>query len=78
MLKEGESRELIDELKSELNKADPECAVAKAHQYLSNRAENLNYPKALQARLPIRSGEVESGPVASCKQGSRNPEHGGV
>ena len=61
MLKEGRSQELIEELKGEMNREDPECAVAKAHQYLSNRAENLNYPKAIQAGLPIGSGEVESG-----------------
>ena len=61
MLKEGKSAELIDELKSGINEIDAECAVAKAHQYLSNRAENLNYPKALEAGLPIGSGEVESG-----------------
>ncbi len=61
MLKEGECQELIAELKEELNHDDPECAIAKAHQYLSKRVEYLNYPKALQAGLPIGSGEVESG-----------------
>jgi hypothetical protein len=60
-LKEGKSQELINELKAELNQLDPECSIAKAHQYLSNRAVNLNYPKAIQAGLPIGSGEVESG-----------------
>lgn len=60
-LKEGRSLSLIDELKTELDKDNPECVVAKAYQYLNNRAENLNYPQALQAGLPIGSGEVESG-----------------
>lgn len=61
MLKEGKSPKLIEELNATLNRADAECAVAKAHQYLNNRAGNLNYPKALEAGLPIGSGEVESG-----------------
>ena len=60
-LKEGESQALIDELKAESNEFDPECVIAKAHQYLNNRIGHLNYPKALQAGLPIGSGEVESG-----------------
>lgn len=61
MLKEGKALELIDELEAKRNNNDPECVIAKAHQYLSNRAENLNYSQALEAGLPIGSGEVESG-----------------
>lgn len=60
-LKEGKSEEVINELKEESDAQNDGCVIAKAYQYLNNRAENLNYPKALKAGLPIGSGEVESG-----------------
>lgn len=61
MLKEGKSQEIIAELKEKANHEDYQCAIARAYQYLNSRIEYLNYPEALEAGLPIGSGEVESG-----------------
>jgi hypothetical protein len=38
-----------------------DAPVAAASRYIRQRLENLHYPEALQADLPIGSGEVESG-----------------
>lgn len=61
MLIEGKAREVIEELKQLSNDLSQECPITKAYHYLLNRLENINYPKALEANLPIGSGEVESG-----------------
>jgi len=61
MLKESRAEEVIDELSKELERYPNEEAIIKAHQYLVNRRQYLNYRKALEADLPIGSGEVESG-----------------
>ena len=61
MLLEGRSEELITELKELSQSGTAENALTKAYQYLNNREGALNYPKALDADLPIGSGEVESG-----------------
>jgi len=60
-LKEGNSDLVIEELAklSLINGED--SASAKAHQYFSNREDQLSYDEAIEKRLPIGSGEVESG-----------------
>ncbi len=37
-----------------------DAPVRACHRYLRNRPEQFDYPKALQAGLPIGSGEIES------------------
>jgi len=39
---------------------DSDAPVRACHRYLRNRPEQFDYPKALQAGLPIGSGEIES------------------
>lgn len=60
-LKESRAEEVIADLQREMERYPNEDAIAKAHQYLVNRRQYLDYRKALEADLPIGSGEVESG-----------------
>jgi hypothetical protein len=56
--------EVIDELRSKLEKQTDEQRrqpIQACERYLNNRREYLDYESALEARLPIGSGEVESG-----------------
>ncbi len=41
-------------------RASAEAPVRACHRYLSNRAKNLDYRRALKEGLPIGSGEIES------------------
>ena len=40
---------------------DEQAPVSKAHRYISNRLDCLDYPSALKLGLPIGSGMIESG-----------------
>lgn len=62
-LKTGHVQHVLDSLQPHLEpEAVPntEAPVRACHRYLTNRLEQLDYPAALEAGLPIGSGEVES------------------
>lgn len=62
-LKSGKAYEVIATLKNSLEPEqvpDEEAPVRKAHRYLSNREEQLDYQSALNQELPIGSGLIES------------------
>lgn len=64
MLLKGESSQLIAGLERHcepLNREDELAPVRCAHRYLSNRSQQLNYPRAIELELPIGSGLIESG-----------------
>lgn len=64
MLLEGESAKLITLLENHCEpetKEDELAPVRCAHRYLSNRRDQLNYPRALELGLPVGSGLIESG-----------------
>ena len=60
-LKEGQSGQVIEDLKQLRCVKGDDSASAKAYQYFSNRRDQLHYDRALENNLPIGSGEVESG-----------------
>jgi len=63
-LKESRAEEVVDELSRERERQQQEQnreAIIGCERYLSNRLEYLDYQAALEAGLPIGSGEVESG-----------------
>lgn len=63
-LRRGAFEKVIDALEEHLESAetaDEEAPVRTARRYLSNRAECLDYPRALKLGLPIGSGLIESG-----------------
>ncbi len=63
-LRRGAYQKVIDALKEYLEPEetpDEEAPVRAAHRYLSNRANCLDYPRALKLDLPIGSGLIESG-----------------
>ena len=63
-LKSNGVEKVIDELTPHLEEKeeeDGEAPVRACWRYLSNRLANLDYQGALEAGLPIGSGEVESG-----------------
>lgn len=60
-LLEGNATEVIEELKKLASDNQEDCPISKAYQYLANRLDYLNYPRAIEQNLPIGSGEVESG-----------------
>jgi len=59
-MKENRVNEVLDELARNQN-PDPNQAVSACSRYLTNRLEYLDYKTAIEAGLPIGSGEVESG-----------------
>jgi len=64
MMKQSRAGEVIDELRSKLEKESDEQRrqpIQACERYLVNRQEYLDYESALKSRLPIGSGEVESG-----------------
>ena len=61
LLLNGSVDRVIEELANLSNAQQFKNAINKAYHYLANRAEHLNYMDALAAKLPIGSGEVESG-----------------
>lgn len=63
-LKENEVSVVLTELRVRLEPAgvaDADAPVRRCLRYLENRREQLDYQGALQAGLPIGSGEIESG-----------------
>jgi len=44
-----------------LTTKNPDCAATEAYRYLTNRKNQLDYKGALEAKLPIGSGLIESG-----------------
>ena len=63
-LKVNQVGKVLQELGRHLEEVEEEespSPVRACWRYLSNRLENLNYQGALEAGLPIGSGEVESG-----------------
>lgn len=62
-LKENRYEEVIDELESNQEAeevGEKEAPVRRCWRYLSNRTDQLDYKGAIEAQLPIGSGEVES------------------
>lgn len=63
-LRRGAAAQVIQALAEHLEPAqtpDEEAPVRAAHRYLTNRADCLDYPRALKLGLPIGSGMIESG-----------------
>lgn len=63
-LRRGAAAPVIAALAEHLEPAqtpDEEAPVRAAHRYLTNRADCLDYPRALKLGLPIGSGMIESG-----------------
>ena len=63
-LKRGAAEKVIQTLADYLEPegtSEEEAPVRKAHRYLSNRRDCLDYPRAIELGLPIGSGIIESG-----------------
>lgn len=63
-LRRGKAGKVVDALAEHLEPKgtpDEEAPVHKAHRYLTNRQDSLDYPRALELGLPIGSGLIESG-----------------
>lgn len=63
-LKRGDLKRTLKDLAAHLEATgtpDEEAPVRTVHRYLSNRADQLDYPQALAHGLPIGSGLIESG-----------------
>jgi hypothetical protein len=63
-LKENRASAVLAELLPHIEPpevADEEARVRVCHRYLTNHREQLDYRRALEANLPIGSGEIESG-----------------
>ena len=57
----GKSKEVIRGLAKRAAECSKESAISKAHQYLNDRKDQLNYDQAQANDRPIGSGEIESG-----------------
>ena len=63
-LRRGAAQKVIEAMEpfvESLGTPDEEAPVRNGHRYLTNRIDCLDYPRALQLRLPIASGLIESG-----------------
>ena len=63
-LKENRVGEVIEQLLSHIESGeikDEEAPVRKCHRYLTKHRGQMNYKEALEAGLPIGSGEIEGG-----------------
>jgi len=63
-LKENRWKDVLEALRPSLepaNIADPDAPVRACFRYISNHSNCLDYKGALAAKLPIGSGEIESG-----------------
>lgn len=63
-LKRGDLKRTLKDLAAHLEATETpeeEAPVRAVHRYLSNRADQLDYPQALAQGLPIGSGLIESG-----------------
>jgi hypothetical protein len=61
--KNGEMQVVVAELEASLEPEtvpDLQAPVRRCHRYITNRPKQFNYKAALDAKLPIGSGEVES------------------
>jgi len=62
-MKQGERNAVLAALAPHLEPAgvaDSDAPVRACHRYIDNRPDQFDYPKALQAGLPIGSGAIES------------------
>jgi len=62
-IKAGASADVLDALVPHLEPpelADKDAPVRACHRYMRNRPGQFDYPRALAARLPIGSGQIES------------------
>jgi hypothetical protein len=63
-LKRGAVEKVIEALQDDLEPEgtpEEEAPVRNAHRYLTNRRDELDYPRAIALGLPIGSGMIESG-----------------
>jgi hypothetical protein len=63
-LKQNKAAEVLEELRARLetpDKPEDEAPVRRAYRYMDNRREQLDYQGALEKKLPIGSGLIESG-----------------
>jgi hypothetical protein len=60
LLKMGRTEQVIDALKVRIERGNDDDPVYKCYRYMSNRKEQLFYKDALEKKLPIGSGEIES------------------
>jgi hypothetical protein len=60
LLKSGKAGQVIDALKKRIEPDNEEDPVYKCYRYMTNRKDQLFYKEALQKKLPIGSGEIES------------------
>jgi hypothetical protein len=60
LLKSGKAGQVIDALKKRIEPDNEEDPVYKCYRYMTNRKDQLFYEEALQKKLPIGSGEIES------------------
>jgi hypothetical protein len=75
-LKTNQANEVLKALQMHLESSqtqDSEAPVRQCHRYLSNRREHLNYQDAIKRKLPIGSGEIESGHRYIVQQRMKRP-----
>jgi len=64
LLKESKAQSVLENLQKHFDEpciSQDKCPARKCYNYLSKRLSQLNYKSAIDARLPIGSGEIESG-----------------
>ncbi|MGH7908401.1 MAG: ISKra4 family transposase [Thermodesulfobacteriota bacterium] len=64
LMKENRVSEVLEELREKVEKEEAEegqAPVRRCERYISNRIGQLDYKGAIEANLPIGSGEIESG-----------------
>jgi hypothetical protein len=79
-LKGNRVGKVLDELTAHLEGEEAEgdeAPVRACWRYLSNRLANLDYQGALEAGLPIGSGEIESGNRSVIQARLKRSGHGG-
>lgn len=63
-LKDNRSDEVMQELRGHVEKevpSSPDNPVGECYRYMQNRPDQFDYKGAIEANLPIGSGEIESG-----------------
>lgn len=61
LLKNNEWSKVLESIKVHIDEKKLDCAAAEAYRYLRNRKDQLDYKGALEEKLPIGSGLIESG-----------------
>jgi Uncharacterised protein family (UPF0236). len=63
LLKKNQTEHVLKTLKKHIDNCqhDHECKAFKCHQYMEKRMHQFDYLNAIENKLPIGSGEVESG-----------------